>query len=229
MKVTTSGKARFGQIAMFSMVGVTIMGLAQSVGAFGNGSAGSYGGDVCTYSVQLQQSVSVRRDYLVKLDQVRGSSYMAGNGVEEMYDNIVPASYNDDDDDEAGAGSISLIFGVSKKSAARSANDLDSFTVDCLGCHDGLSASSIGVDYRDRPHDRGSRVVSSKSDHPIGMSYDMYVAASRGYKNVGTSTKMVFVNGKVGCLTCHDPLNPEKGHLVMSDANSALCRTCHDK
>jgi len=43
------------------------------------------------------------------------------------------------------------------------------------------------------------------------------------------NTKMIFVNGKIGCLTCHNPLNAEKGHLVMSDRNSALCTTCHNK
>jgi predicted CXXCH cytochrome family protein len=58
----------------------------------------------------------------------------------------------------------------------------------------------------------------------------MYAAASKDYKSqLGANNKMVFVNGKVGCLTCHNPLNPEKGHLVMSDQKSALCLTCHNK
>jgi predicted CXXCH cytochrome family protein len=61
------------------------------------------------------------------------------------------------------------------------------------------------------------------------MSYNNYVAADRGFKPVGMNGAMIFADGKVGCLTCHNPLNPEKGHLVMSDRNSALCLTCHNK
>jgi predicted CXXCH cytochrome family protein len=63
------------------------------------------------------------------------------------------------------------------------------------------------------------------------MDYQSYVAFGRGkFKHISTfNSKMKFVNGKVGCLTCHDPLNPERGHLVMSDVRSALCLTCHNK
>lgn len=226
MKATTKTVMR-----QMALVGSVVLGLTQTVGAFGTVFFTGGGKGRCYYSLQLQNSVSVRRDYLVKLDEVLRSNYTAGNTVDEMYDNIVPASYNDDSDDGpgAGTGSISISFGSPKKKAARSAGNLDFFTIDCLGCHDGLSASSIGVDYRDNPFERRSRVTSSNSDHPIGMTYDLYAASRVGYKDVGNKTKMVFVNGKVGCLTCHDPLNPEKGHLVMSDRNSELCRTCHDK
>lgn len=224
MKKAISEKAAEHRIALLALVGAGILGLAQTVGAFS--SDGGFGG-VCAYSVQLQQSVSVRRDYLVKIDQVRGSNFLANNAIEEMYDNVVPASLSDDED--PGIGSISLLFGSSSKKTARSMGEFDAFSIDCLACHDGVAASAIGVDYRDNAFDRRSRVTSSKSDHPIGMTYASYVATGRGYKNVGSSTRMIFVNGKVGCLTCHDPLNPEKGHLVMSDVKSALCMTCHDK
>jgi predicted CXXCH cytochrome family protein len=67
--------------------------------------------------------------------------------------------------------------------------------------------------------------------HPIGMDYAAY--SSRDNKNykpaAAFNSKMTFVNGRVGCTTCHDPLNLDKGHLVMSDTRSALCLTCHNR
>jgi predicted CXXCH cytochrome family protein len=62
------------------------------------------------------------------------------------------------------------------------------------------------------------------------MDYASYAAFGRGYRPASMlDPKMVLVNGKVGCLTCHNPLNPERNHLVMSDHRSALCLSCHDK
>ncbi|QWV95740.1 cytochrome c3 family protein [Geomonas oryzisoli] len=142
-----------------------------------------------------------------------------------MYGNVVPAAYSDD---ESTTGGLSITFGSTAKQTANSGGILDSFSVGCLSCHDGVGASQVNVDFRDRPFDRTSMVNSFNSDHPLGMTYDSYVAANRGYKPIGNN-KMIFVNGKVGCLSCHDPLNTEKGHLVMSDYGSALCKTCHDK
>lgn len=231
-----NGSHKIGKVLL---MGTVVLGLAHTAGAFGTVGSTTGANGTCAYSLQLQSSVDIRREYLVKLDGVLGRSvYTAGNSVDDMYDNIIPAAYTDEK--ESGTGGLSINFGSSSgglsislnsayKSAAKQIGKLDSFTVDCISCHDGVSASQIQVDWRDRPLDRRSMVNSFSSDHPIGMTYDSYVAANRGYKDVGTGTKMVFVDGRVGCLTCHDPLNPEKGHLVMSDRNSALCKTCHDK
>jgi predicted CXXCH cytochrome family protein len=206
-----------------------VLGLAQGAGAFGSAGSSS-GSETCAYSLQLQSSVQARRDYLVKLDALLGSTQTAGGTVDDMYGNVVPAAYSDDE--PAGAtGGITLIFKALQKGSAAplGTTNLDSFSVDCLSCHDGVGASQINVELRDRPFDRRSMVKSFSSEHPVGMTYDAYVSANRGYKDVGSNTKMIFVNGKVGCLSCHDPLNTEKGHLVMSDYGSALCKTCHDK
>ena len=145
-----------------------------------------------------------------------------------MYGNVKKASYStgeETDDGDGGSG----FFGVASKRADKVVG-IDSMSADCISCHDGVGASAIGVELRNRPYDRRSMVNSFNSDHPIGMNYASYADAGRGYKAVlPGSNKMIFVNGRVGCLTCHDPLNPEKGHLVMSDRNSALCNTCHNK
>lgn len=209
------------RVSILLLAGAAALGTADNVGAFSTGAGASFGGVLCTFSEQLQTSVPVRREYLVKLDQALGGSYTAQNDtVDDMYGNIVLAAFGEDDAD-------SSIFNFSGRNAT-SLLEMDSFSKDCLSCHDGAAASMIKVELRDRPNDSHSWVTSAKRDHPIGMTYNNYVAADRGYKPV-SGNKMVFVNGKVGCLSCHDPLNAERGHLVMSDTGSALCKTCHDK
>ena len=108
--------------------------------------------------------------------------------------------------------------------------NLDPFSRNCLTCHDGGHARDIAVDYRNTP---GTKIVSfdGTKQHPIGMDYSAYVDRDlKNYKPVSAfNSKMIFVKGRVGCLTCHNPLNPEKSHLVMSDYRSTLCLTCHKK
>lgn len=225
--LNTIGKGTASHRIVVSLVSAAVvMGLAQMAVAFAPASGiSSSGKESCAFSLQLQKSVQVRMKYLVKLDQALGGTALAGNAVEDMYGNIVPAAVSTDDDENPNSP-LALLFG---KQPAKNTPLLDSFSADCVSCHDGVGASSIGVDLRDRPFGRKPQVNSFVSDHPIGMTYSNYAAAGRGYKFIKPGTKMLFVEGKVGCLTCHDPLNPEKGHLAMSDRNSALCLTCHDK
>jgi predicted CXXCH cytochrome family protein len=63
------------------------------------------------------------------------------------------------------------------------------------------------------------------------MEYDNYLAANaKEYRGeVKLSHGMVFAEGKVGCLTCHNPLNVSRGHLVMNNDRSDLCFACHKK
>ena len=108
--------------------------------------------------------------------------------------------------------------------------ELDPLSKECIGCHDGASGPDIKVNLRNNPTRRGSHVHSFEGEHPIGMIYQSYVDMKPGCKPISPEERnMVMVNGAVGCLTCHDPLNPAKGHLIKSDKNSALCLTCHDK
>jgi len=216
------------QVAAFSLVaGVAVMGVAQGAAAFATANRpASSNGETCLFSQQLQSSVSVRRQYLARIEPYTvGGSYANANAIEEMYGNVKEAAYSPESEE---GSATSGLFGWS--GSAQQVVGLDALSADCIGCHDGAGASAIGVDLRNRPFDRRSQVGSASSDHPLGMDYNRYVGARRGYKPVFPgSNKMIFVNGKVGCLTCHDPLNPEKGHLVMSDRKSALCLTCHDK
>jgi predicted CXXCH cytochrome family protein len=215
------------QITISWLITFTIVCMAQL--AFGGAIVGTSimtSQGPCAFSVQLQKSVSVRKRYLVKLSALTGGPASSGGAVEDMYSNIKQASYNPDvaapdEDDLWGFGST----------ATKEPAGLDPFSTDCMCCHDGAGAVSVAVDWRNNPAGLRSLRTPHGTDHPIGMDYESYVASrSRDYKPVtGLNSKMIFVNGRVGCLTCHDPLNPERGHLVMSDRQSALCLTCHGK
>ncbi|QWV93600.1 cytochrome c3 family protein [Geomonas oryzisoli] len=122
-----------------------------------------------------------------------------------------------------------FIVGVVTAPAA-SPPEIDPLSKECIGCHDGVAGPNVSVNLRNNPSDRSSHVHSFEGEHPIGMIYQNYVDMKPGYKPITAQERnMIMVNGAVGCLTCHDPLNPAKGHLIKSDKNSALCLTCHDK
>lgn len=210
---------------------VSSMLLALALGALEPAFAGSLGGvsihrseGPCSFALQLQNSALEKRRYIARLGEATGDRFAGNSAVEQMYDNIEPASYDPDQD-----GASDDIWGFSFKKGPVETVGFDAFSRECITCHDGGNAPLVDPSNRNNPFARGKHGFAS-TDHPIGMEYERYVAANnRKYKPVFGGGKMVFINGKVGCLTCHDPLNPERGHLVMSDRNSALCSSCHNK
>jgi predicted CXXCH cytochrome family protein len=226
-----NAEKRLKPVAISWIVGVVIAGAAQMAGAaFTISPATLQSTGPCLFAEQLQKSASIRNQYTAKLVAALGGRVSASNSFEKMDGNKTPAPYREG---ESGQTEPTVNFWGFEIKQAISTTGIDWFSADCLGCHDGAVALSVRTVYKNNPLGR-SRLLGSDQqmigmDHPIGMDYNRYAAASKDYKPLfGISNKMVFVNGKVGCLTCHDPLNPEKGHLVMSDRGSALCLTCHN-
>jgi predicted CXXCH cytochrome family protein len=217
MKTTIKNSAAQRLVAVAFLTATVVTNFAGTAGAFSSASSSSTTSqETCAFTLQLQKSVAARKQYLVEIEGSVSGSAQAKNSVEAMYDNIQPASYEAGNDTTFSA----------KKSV--STQGLDAFSANCLSCHDGANASLIEVTVRNQPGTR-TQLESFTSEHPIGMQYNSYVAADRGYNAIPANTTMIFSNGRVGCLTCHNPLNTDKGHLVMSDAKSALCYTCHNK
>ncbi|MDD2899809.1 MAG: cytochrome c3 family protein [Desulfuromonadaceae bacterium] len=189
--------------------------LALGVGAEG------YAGDMCTFSTQLQDS-NLRAQYIAKVAAETGNMV----AYNTYSDNAVAS------DAEGDNSASSFFFGNSDTTAKvkGDSSTLDSFSKDCLGCHDGVQAGDRKINYKNTPGQK-SHWSQGSSEHPVGMDYASYAAMDpKSYKPVATfGSKMMFVNGRVGCTTCHDPLNPEKSHLAKSDYRSALCLTCHTK
>jgi len=115
----------------------------------------------------------------------------------------------------------------------------------CLSCHDGtvnLNAHNDGAD--DTPIS-GTGLVGTDlgDDHPVSFTYDAALATLDGelYNPVtqnsglgGTINDDMLFGGNMECGSCHDVHNAaglaiNQGLLVMSNANSALCLTCHNK
>lgn len=179
------------------------------------GATTSWSSSQCEYSLQLQKS-PYREEYIANLATEVGN-YWASN------EHSTVASDADDGFSFFSTGSTS--------SGANQETVIDSFSRNCLTCHDGTRASDVSVNYRNATGGFKKNSHSGGKDHPIGMDYASYASSGDGgYKSIATlDSKMIFIDGKVGCLTCHNPLNPEKKHLVMSDQRSALCLTCHNK
>jgi predicted CXXCH cytochrome family protein len=87
-----------------------------------------------------------------------------------------------------------------------SSPEVETLAHNCLTCHDGAVATSIG----------GSK------DHKVDVLY----IPSKDYNYV-TDRRIVFVNGKVTCISCHNPYASEGERLVMSNRGSRLCLACH--
>ncbi|MBN1343780.1 MAG: hypothetical protein JXQ73_13945 [Phycisphaerae bacterium] len=105
----------------------------------------------------------------------------------------------------------------------------------CLGCHDGtIATSTIGSSHALLAGVRAGFAVPDGfvwRDHPIGVPYPNDRQNFRPASHVLKGGKIPLPEGRIECISCHDPHNEEgiKGLLVMSNRRSALCLTCHIK
>jgi hypothetical protein len=114
----------------------------------------------------------------------------------------------------------------------RFSTNLDSFSLQCLSCHDdstGDGLMNVNVS-GELLHGGGS------SGHPIGIDYAQATSGrkSRSYNPESRiSNDIKFPDGKLSCISCHqlsDSTNEtqQHGQLVMSNRGSALCFECHN-
>jgi predicted CXXCH cytochrome family protein len=117
----------------------------------------------------------------------------------------------------------------------------------CMSCHDGTVG--VGSLYKDpttgAPDNSGTTISGSAlvgttltDDHPVNFTYDAALATADGElvtPNSATSVDAagnipLFVGASVQCASCHDPHDTTNTpFLVVSNANSALCTSCHQK
>jgi len=217
--------SRAAKIAL--MVGVVLAGATRMASAGPlMAPAKTASAEPCLFTWQLQNLPEERERYALKLLEVLGQPTVVSSEIEQMYGNIIMAAFS-------GEKSAASVQGVQARSVSLwqplSPSGIDALSADCLGCHDGVGAQPVTTVLKNDPFASKSDRILPGNDHPIGMDYANYAAVGE-YKSLsGVDNGMVFVDGKVGCLTCHNPLNPERGHLVMSDRGSALCLTCHHK
>ena len=74
-------------------------------------------------------------------------------------------------------------------------------------------------------------IGSRQASHPIGVFYPPRPRPSAEgtfLPAIALDRRVNLVEGRVGCLTCHDLFGTEEKLLVMSNRESRLCYSCHD-
>lgn len=105
----------------------------------------------------------------------------------------------------------------------------------CLGCHDGtVATSAIGSSHALLAGVREGFEINGGiggRDHPIGIRYPSNRKDYRTEAFIAAKGKIRLPEGRVECISCHDPHNStgEPKMLVMSNRRSALCLSCHIK
>jgi len=101
---------------------------------------------------------------------------------------------------------------------------VDEISLGCMVCHNGSLGSGGNVR---KAHGESSSISGS---HVIGSDYNNISYTKGGYRNIHNVNAMVkFIDGRIGCLSCHDIQNKQKMHLVATLTGSKLCFECHDK
>ena len=116
----------------------------------------------------------------------------------------------------------------------------------CMSCHDGTVG--VGALYNNPgvvPDNSTDLIPAGNTnlgsflddDHPVNFTYDSGLATEDGGLNTPSSNAWVdagktvpLFTGTVQCGSCHDPHDTTYGtFLVKTNAQSALCTTCHTK
>ena len=120
---------------------------------------------------------------------------------------------------------------------------LDAITRGCMECHNGEGgASHIALKSADMP----TQIMGSLSaNHPVGMDYNA-LAYREPYSYQSTASldpRVLLVDGKVGCVSCHQlrmgefqklasvQMNRSRcsasGQLTVGPRETDLCLSCH--
>ncbi len=120
---------------------------------------------------------------------------------------------------------------------------LDAITRGCMECHNGEGgASHIILKSADRP----LQIVGALSaNHPVGMDYNVLAYREpHSYQSTGSlDPRVLLVDGKVGCVSCHQlrvgefqklasvQMNNSRcsasGQLTVGPKETDLCLSCH--
>ena len=125
---------------------------------------------------------------------------------------------------------ISAAHPRGEESPARpSASSLDQASKRCLGCHDGVTASESSHTTRENP---GAAALGDISrSHPVGVEYRQNLRPGTGSPLRPSSLlppDILLPEGKVSCISCHDPYRKTPDLLTVPIEESKLCLSCHN-
>jgi len=99
--------------------------------------------------------------------------------------------------------------------------DIDALSLQCLGCHTnqgdarGVRVTAGGI----------VRHGSGDANHPIGVDYPVMSGSFKPRSMLPTAIWLP--NGKLSCVSCHEPYKKQHGQLVVTNSGSLLCAQCH--
>lgn len=159
----------------------------------------------CLLANQLKDPAQ-REDYLLAVAFLKNPrDFRVVGDAGSMYRDPIPVSY----------------------SAYEPPAKLDRMSFECLTCHDGTTAQVAEV--RFKSSNDTNNYADITRNHPIGIDYEEAASRHPGqYRSIDSlDPRVTLVDGKLGCITCHEPLNPKKSHMSMNNDGSALCLECH--
>lgn len=112
----------------------------------------------------------------------------------------------------------------------KQAGRVDTISAMCLGCHDGTIGKDTPVRVGSFRHGVRPEESAQELSHPIGVNYRRAMTRRGGlHPPEGIDERIRLVNGKVGCVSCHDMYSRERKLLTVSNDRAGLCLACHDK
>lgn len=111
-------------------------------------------------------------------------------------------------------------------------SEIDAISRDCLTCHDGSVAKDVSTGARNPSRVPGS-LIGSRADHSLGvypmdgMSSNPNDEMRRYVMPTALDSRINLVDGKVSCVSCHNPYSSVQKQMVMPDYKQNLCQTCH--
>lgn len=111
---------------------------------------------------------------------------------------------------------------------------LDDSSLLCLSCHDGITARDVYsyAHATSMPGKLGGSWIGTGNltSHPVGVPYPLTDPKYHPAAAVTGSGRIKLPDGRVQCISCHDPHNTHRhpGMLTTSNDGSRLCLSCHD-
>ena len=105
-----------------------------------------------------------------------------------------------------------------------SSRTLDYTSRECMACH-----TAKGQSARDDIYSQGHPGMSAISaTHAIGTDYVAARARRANLRDIADLPPgMTLVDGRISCITCHNPLNTKRFSLAVDSPGAPLCIACH--
>jgi len=118
---------------------------------------------------------------------------------------------------------------IELESEGEHVHPLDPGSRNCLFCHDGSMARS----FPHRGEQKHPQVNLTAPEVQAPANYNMHLfnfpSSGKEIRRPDENSALRMTNqDQVGCITCHDPHNNEKGHFLrVTNEGSAICMECH--